>query len=697
MATFTVTTNADIVNASDGVLSLREAVTQANATTAADTILFASTMEGNTLVLTGGELTLSQDTSIDGDQNNDGLRVSISGGDTSRIMAITGAQTDIALRDIVLRDGHSLVTGTSTAQAGGAIYAGGKSLTIASSDLIGNTTFTAFGYGYYAMGDGGAIFSAGGTLSITNSNFEGNSGDTGGAIATAYGTVTNLDVVDSYFYRNFAYNAGAIALNGNMQIMNSTISYNRSHIRYSYNDYGGDSGGILLVGNGSITSSSIINNDTHDSGGGIALYGNLTIADSTVAHNSAHSSYGGFGGGIKVGQGNLIVRNSTITSNSVGGYDDRGGGAGIALSSTATLDIANSIVAGNTARGDAVIDPDISGVITFSNGHNIFGTDVPGNIAGDLENIAASTIFTAIDPATGGGQVNAAGIVPLRASVTNPALGGADRLSIGSTDQIGTSRPSPTGTNPDIGSAESGFAHSTVSSANNDTLTGTAAANTLSGKGGHDFLKGLGGADTLNGGDGGDFLEGGAGNDKLNGNAGIDIANYGDLNTAVTVDLRGDTAADKDTAKRGTETDTLTGIEGAIAAGGNDTFFGDNSANWFQGGGGKDTFTGGAGRDTYDYNQVSASPSGTGRDVITDFDHLVDKIDLMGIDGDTAIAGNQALRWVGTEALTGPGEVGYFTSGGNTIVRISNDADVATESEIQLTGIKALSALDFYL
>ncbi len=88
---------------------------------------------------------------------------------------------------------------------------------------------------------------------------------------------------------------------------------------------------------------------------------------------------------------------------------------------------------------------------------------------------------------------------------------------------------------------------------------------------------------------------------------------------------------------------------------------------------------------------------GSGRDVITDFDHLVDKIDLMGIDADTTVAGNQAFHWVGSAALTGPGEVGYFTSGGTTIIRMSTDADMASEGEIQLAGIKTLSALDFYL
>ena len=692
MATFTVTTAADLVNAGDGKLSLREAVAQANATTAADTIVFSAPLEGQTLVLTAGELTLSQDTIIDGDQNNDGINVSISGGDASRIAVISGSQTDITLRDVELRDGHSLVTGPYTAQAGGAIYAAGKSLSIINSSFVSNTTYTSFGDGYYADGDGGAIFCAGGTLNITSSNFTSNNGDRGGAIATATGAITNLNIVDSQLDGNFAYEAGAISLIGNLQMIDSSVSDNRSHAYY----LGGSVGGIALQGAGSIISSSINNNDTHYSGGGIFFSGTtLQIIDSTIAGNSAHTNYGGSGGGITVSNANLVLRNTTITNNTAGGYDS-GGGGGIYLGGTATLDIANSIVAGNRAPDPQLAD-DISGTVTISNGHNIFGTDILGNVAGDVENVAGSELFATVNPYTGGGQVTAAGIVALKAAVTNPALGAADRFAIGSIDQIGTPRPSPTGTNPDAGAAESPFAHSTVSSANNDTLTGTAAANTLNGLAGHDFLKGLGGADTLNGGDGGDFLEGGAGNDRLNGGAGIDTANYGDSDTKVVVDLRGDAASDTDTAKRGSETDTLTGIEGAIGRGGADVFYGDSQANWFQGGGGKDTFTGGAGRDTYDLNSTSASAVGTARDVITDFVQLTDKIDLIGIDADSTVAGNQAFRWVGSAALTGPGEVGFFTSGGNTIIRISNDADAAAEAEIQLTGIKTLSALDFYL
>src|SRR3954447_26573464 len=104
MATITVTTAADVV-ASDGVRSLREAVAQANATSGADQIVFSSSLEGKTLTLTHGELTLRHDVTIDGDQNNDGTEVTLSGGDRSRILHVTGNGTDGTIRDLTLTQG----------------------------------------------------------------------------------------------------------------------------------------------------------------------------------------------------------------------------------------------------------------------------------------------------------------------------------------------------------------------------------------------------------------------------------------------------------------------------------------------------------------------------------------------------------------------------------------------------------------
>ena len=342
----------------------------------------------------------------------------------------------------------------------------------------------------------------------------------------------------------------------------------------------------------------------------------------------------------------MALRNSTVTGNSAG-Y----GGGGI-LAYISDVSLSSSIVAGNTTRynpGD-----DVSGPIAFSsNGHNIFGSDVAGAINGDLQGVAANLLFAGIDPDTGGGLLNAAGIVPLRNNVTNPALGGGDPLTSLPTDQIGTTRPLPAGSLPDIGAAERNqTAFSTKPSANNDVLTGTSGANTIAGKAGTDVINGLGGSDTIRGEAGNDLLDGGSGNDLLDGGDGIDLARFGG-STAVTIDLVAGTA------KRGAETDTLSSIQGTIGSSDGDTFKGDGGQNLFQGGLGRDVATGGAARDLYDLDRVQDSLPGASGDVIGDFAPQSDRIDLTGIDADTTLPGNQAFRFVGTDPLTGPGSLAF--------------------------------------
>jgi len=86
MATFTVTALDDVVDAGDTIFTLREAVEAANATDAADTIVFAPGLAG-TLVLTqeNGALEISEDLEILGNTTTDGkAAITISGGDQTR-------------------------------------------------------------------------------------------------------------------------------------------------------------------------------------------------------------------------------------------------------------------------------------------------------------------------------------------------------------------------------------------------------------------------------------------------------------------------------------------------------------------------------------------------------------------------------------------------------------------------------------
>ena len=103
MATIIVTTAGDVVDGSDGVLSLREAIAQANANADADTIVFDASLSGQTITLTGGALILTQDVTIDGDVNGDDKAdITISGNNASRVFLMTGASTDVDLLSLTL-------------------------------------------------------------------------------------------------------------------------------------------------------------------------------------------------------------------------------------------------------------------------------------------------------------------------------------------------------------------------------------------------------------------------------------------------------------------------------------------------------------------------------------------------------------------------------------------------------------------
>ena len=97
------------------------------------------------------------------------------------------------------------------------------------------------------------------------------------------------------------------------------------------------------------------------------------------------------------------------------------------------------------------------------------------------------------------------------------------------------------------------------------------------------------------------------------------------------------------------------------------------------------------------FKRVQDSPAGNGRDVIKDFVPAQDVIDVSDIDADSSLPRDQSFRWVGKAVLTGVAQIGYYVSGGNTIVRASTDADGKAEFEIQLNGVKTLTPADFRL
>jgi serralysin len=178
---------------------------------------------------------------------------------------------------------------------------------------------------------------------------------------------------------------------------------------------------------------------------------------------------------------------------------------------------------------------------------------------------------------------------------------------------------------------------------------GTSAANTVNGTSSADgYLFGLAGNDTINGLAGNDKLFGGANNDALNGGAGID------------------------------------------------TLFG---------GTGRDIMTGGTERDIFDFNSIyETSKLSTTRDIIKDFTHLVDDIDLYHIDASTRTAGNQAFKFLTTAKFTKhAGELIAVkvnpagTASDVTLIQGDVNGDGLADFHIQLTGLKTITSSDFIL
>jgi Ca2+-binding RTX toxin-like protein len=124
----------------------------------------------------------------------------------------------------------------------------------------------------------------------------------------------------------------------------------------------------------------------------------------------------------------------------------------------------------------------------------------------------------------------------------------------------------------------------------NAPVSGDRAANLLQGTSTNDIINGNSGNDTVNGLNGDDWLTGDRGNDSLTGGAGEDSI-YGGL--------------------------------------GNDVLFGNEGEDHLYGGLGRDTLTGGSDADIFHFESLTSSMrTGTGSDLITDFEFGVDKVDI---------------------------------------------------------------------
>ena len=189
MAIYTVDTIADIVDAGDGVLSLREALALADATAAADTIIFDGAVQGRTIVLAGSQLTANSDVTIDGGSGRDARRRR-----ASRVLLV---QDYCARRDACAPDRHRRPDDRRErlrcGDPGQRIHFSDARTTLRSATMLGGCATPAV-----AVFSPAARFSVGEPLLVVNSPISGNRtlGEhaLGGGILSYNVTLTNSTV-----------------------------------------------------------------------------------------------------------------------------------------------------------------------------------------------------------------------------------------------------------------------------------------------------------------------------------------------------------------------------------------------------------------------------------------------------------------------------------------------------------------------
>ena len=146
----------------------------------------------------------------------------------------------------------------------------------------------------------------------------------------------------------------------------------------------------------------------------------------------------------------------------------------------------------------------------------------------------------------------------------------------------------------------------------------------------------------------------------------------------------------------------------------NNTFVGSQFKDTMNGGAGddritggwsKDLLTGGTGRDVFDYNTMKDSgKAASTRDVVTDFKHGQDKIDLKDLDASSKKIGDQAFKFIGQSVFHHTAGELHFAKYDNpgklhdyTLVEGDSNGDGRADFQIELKGLVALAKADFVL
>ena len=424
MTTFTVNNTGDIDDGdrNNGITTLREAINLANATAGDDTIAFGgifkdTTPDTNTITLTSGQLTITDDLSILGTGTS---KLTVSGKNASTVFEISGLGTNVNINGLAIASGSIKVNRSSILNLAKSSVSGNTAGSgISNSGILSLANTSVFG------NKQGGIYN-GGTLSLSNSSVSGNTGGSkifngntaGGGIFndSSSGKAGILSLINSSVSGNTANSGGGIYnQGGTLRLTNSTVSGNTA-----------TSGGGIFNGNDSGYSS-----------------GSATLTNSTISGNTALEDGGGIYNDIAyVSDNSLTLISTTINNNTADSDGDgtgNGGGVFSSLDSSVNVKVSNTIIAGNSDKstsGD--IHPDVSGGLIDS-GNNLIGNNT-GSTAFTTSALVG-TSASPIDPKLGLLQNNGGATFTQALLANSPAIdaGNNSLVPIGvTTDQRGT-------------------------------------------------------------------------------------------------------------------------------------------------------------------------------------------------------------------------------------------------------------------
>jgi predicted outer membrane repeat protein len=434
--TLFVTTTLDVVNPADGLLSLREAITAANASPLPDTIALPAGVYRITRAGAGedgnatGDLDIASALTIRGAGAG---RTIINGRQLDRVFDVHG-DSDGSVRARLER--LQVRNGKAEGDGGGARVRD-AALTVRAAVVAGNQ----------ASGSGGGISHANasgfGTVTLARTAVARNAaGVSGGGVHADGVNLTGCTVSDN----SAGADGGGVYGDNSASVNESTVRGNRAaggsgggvfSGGYSYvngstvsgNSAGADGGGVFADDFASLDGSTVSGNSAAASGGGVhATLAYLT--NSTVSGNSAGAS----GGGVFAEGGYFL--NATVVKNSA----LTGGGVFRSPGPTFNLTLQDTIVALNLV-GFGGSGPDVSGTFV-SGGHNLIGngtgsTGLTHGQNGNLVGTGAAPIDPLIgDLADNGGPTATHALLP-----GSPAIDAGQSEDYVDTDQRGDGFP----------------------------------------------------------------------------------------------------------------------------------------------------------------------------------------------------------------------------------------------------------------